>query len=89
VSLGLDPALYWDLTPKEALVVADGALDRIDAEHNGRAWLAWNGAALARSRRLPRLDTLFARSRRRRRQTWREQMALCEAIARAHGGTVH
>lgn len=43
-------------------------------EYNGRAVLAWNIAALARTKRLPKIETLFMRER--KRQTWQESNAL-------------
>jgi hypothetical protein len=39
--------------------------------------LAWNIAALSRSKRLPKVETLFVRQR-RKQQTWQEQSALME-----------
>jgi hypothetical protein len=49
-------------------------------EHNNRAILAWNIAALSRARRLPNVDTLFVREERQQphRQTWQEQYALMQ-----------
>lgn len=43
-------------------------------EYNGRAVLAWNIAALARTKRLPKIETLFVRER--KRNTWQESNAL-------------
>lgn len=46
-------------------------------EHNARAVLAWNIAALSRTKRLPKVETLLVRER-RKKQTWQEQSRLME-----------
>jgi hypothetical protein len=51
-------------------------------EYNGRAILAWNIANLSRARRLPKVDSLFVRER-KRPQTWQEQFALMKQWERA------
>jgi len=69
--------------------VIRGAHRRAVEAHNGRAWLAWHVAVLPRAKRMPPLSKLQVQMR-PKRQTWREQMAICEAIARAYaprGGT--
>jgi hypothetical protein len=48
--------------------------DRRRDEYNARAILAWNIAALSRQKKLPKVDTLFVRER--KRQTWQESNAL-------------
>jgi hypothetical protein len=52
------------------------------AEHNGRAILAYNIAALSRAKRLPKIETLFARER-KPKQTWQESYALMQKWYRA------
>lgn len=48
-------------------------------EHNERAWLAWHIAALQRSKKLPKLKTLFSKATSRtRRMTWQQQMAVMD-----------
>lgn len=67
------------------LLVLEATSRRQDAEHNARAWLAWNTAALGRVRKLPKLSTLTIKPRRRRRpQTWQEQLAIAKLITAAH-----
>jgi hypothetical protein len=51
-------------------------------EHNARAILAWNIAALSRAKRLPKVDSLFARER-KPKQTWQEQYELMKQWERA------
>lgn len=51
-------------------------------EYNQRAILAWNIANLMRAKRLPKVDTLFARER-KPAQTWQEQHALMQQWQRA------
>lgn len=55
--------------------------------------LAWHVAAFSRAKRLPPLDGILARvrqsaerARRRRPQTWREQLAVVETINAMFGG---
>jgi hypothetical protein len=60
------------------------ARHRAENEHNGRAWLAHTIEALRRQKRLQRLDGLMIK--RKRTQSWREQMTICRSIAAYYGG---
>lgn len=51
-------------------------------DYNGRAILAWNIAALSRAKKLPKVDSLFARER-KPKQTWQDQFALMQQWHRA------
>jgi hypothetical protein len=65
--------------------IATAARRRLEAEHNGRVWLAYHIAVLSRQKRIPSLQSLMIPTR-REPQTWQEQMAICKAIAAAYGG---
>jgi hypothetical protein len=69
--------------------IADAARRRLENQHNEYVWLAWNTAALSRSRekRLPSMSSLMIKQRGRRTQSWEEQMRICEQIAVIHGGS--
>ncbi len=64
------------------LAIAAGARRRRDAEHNGRAWLAWHVAALQRTpKRLPKLSALMIDpDRPAKARTWRQQLAIARAM---------
>jgi hypothetical protein len=66
---------------REIGVILDGVAQRLKREHNDRAWAAWHTAALHRQKKMPPLNTLThaASPRRRRRQSWQEQLAMAEA----------
>jgi hypothetical protein len=55
-------------------LILAGSRDAREREHNDRAWLAWHIEALRRAKRLPKLDRLLAKQKRRTKQTWQEQM---------------
>lgn len=77
MALGLDPALFWGLTPRELSVHLAGAQLRQEREHNTAAWAAWHVAALQRTKKLPKLKTMLVAERKvRTRQTWQEQYAM-------------
>jgi hypothetical protein len=65
------------------LTIAAGARRRIAAEHNGRAWLAWNIVALDRARKLPPLKSLLIDADRPQQQarTWSQQLAVARQLA--------
>ena len=66
------------------LVIAAGARRRNAAEHNGRAWLAWNIVAIDRARRMPPLKSLLVdpdRPAQVKTQTWREQLVIANQLA--------
>jgi hypothetical protein len=79
--------MFWHLTPRMVDLIATAARHRLEQEHNGRAWLAWQIERLSREKRLPRFDTLTIK-RRPREQTWQEQMAICRQLAIYYGGTI-
>lgn len=60
--------------------------DRLDREHNERAWLVWHMAVLPRQKRIPPLKKLQIQPRRKKRQTPAEQKAALRAIAASFGG---
>jgi hypothetical protein len=59
---------------------------RLAREHNERAWIAWNIAALQRCKRLPPLKSLTIRTKQPRRQTWQEQLHVARMITAAFSG---
>lgn len=75
--VGLDLDLFWRCSIKTVVLAMDAKAAAFRNEHNGRAILAWNIAALSRAKRLPKVDTLFARER-GPQQTWQEQFALMQ-----------
>lgn len=54
--------------------------------HNEVVWLAYHVAAFSRAKRIPRLDKLLIR--RRRRQPVSEQMQVAKMLTMAFGGRV-
>ena len=84
--LGLDADQFWRLTPRLmqtiALATAHGAV----RDHNDRAWLAWNIAALSRTKKLPKLQSLQMKlPKAKRRQTLEEMREAVRLIATIHG----
>lgn len=49
-----------------------GHRETIQREHNERAWLAWHIEALRRQKKLPKLEKMLIKER--KRQTWQQQM---------------
>jgi hypothetical protein len=64
-------------------LIKRGVEMRLDREHNERAWIVWHVDALRRAKRLPRIERLLAKSKRRGRatQTWQEQHQIMAAWA--------
>ena len=63
--MGLDPSRFWHLTPREASTIMKGASKRLIREQNQTAWLAWHIAALERAKKLPKLETLLIKPKRK------------------------
>lgn len=80
--VGLDFDLFWRCSIKTVALVMDAKAAAFRNEHNGRAILAWNIAALSRAKKLPKVDSLFVRER-GPPQTWQEQFALMKQWHRA------
>jgi len=61
---GVTIAEYWSMTPPETLAVIEAHNWRQRQEERRQMTTAWMTAALTRTRRLPRLGALLARSKR-------------------------
>lgn len=66
MSVGGDPEVYWDSTPREVFAYLEGARIRLKREQEERAWLAWHIAALPLSKKFPKLEDMLGRKRRRK-----------------------
>ena len=51
---------FWDMTPRETFMALNAAVWRIEQEMARSLSLAWNIAALERTKRLPSLSKLLA-----------------------------
>ncbi len=64
----------------------DGARRRLEAEQDGRAWLAWHTVALSRQETLPELSSLLGRSQKPKPQTQEQQISAVDQLFLAFGG---
>lgn len=72
--------MFWSLTPREIKAHMDGAMNRLKAEHQGRAWLAWHTAALGRVKKMPKLEKLISEPKKSLgRKSWQDQLAIAMA----------
>lgn len=86
MSLGLDPADYWNYTPAEGALIVAGQLERIRLRHNADARLAHLTASLFKVKDLRRvpLERLTLKSLGpKRRQTKEEMIAVMRSIVAA------
>lgn len=86
---GNDPARFWALTPREVDRVLHGVRNRLEREANERMSLAWHIVALARARKLPKLETLLTTGGQRRvqrKQTPEDHIVAMKTIFIAFGG---
>ncbi|RAH99193.1 hypothetical protein DLJ53_21850 [Acuticoccus sediminis] len=78
--IGLPPDQFWRQTPRTFAAILAGRTRRLEAEQDGRAWTAWHTEALARVKKLPKLETLLGRRRKpKRRQTANDMIAIAKA----------
>ena len=82
VEAGLDPERAWLLTPRQIARESAALARRRSTE---MLVVAWHTAAFMRQRRLPRLETLLRRVR-RRRQTAQQQLAPARLITAMFSG---
>ena len=88
VSVGFDPAAFWRLTPRLYVAHMKGAEARLEREHKGRAWLAWHGEALNRTKRMPPFDKFSgAKKPPPKAQSPDVLQAMCDALAKAWGSS--
>lgn len=81
MTVGCDAASFWHQTPRTLRIVFKAKARLAEVEHNQRAWLAWHTAALQRAKKLPRLETMLAKSTTRPRQSWQEQWQVMKLFA--------
>jgi hypothetical protein len=86
--LGFDPDSFWDQTFRTLTIAMHGKLRAARRDHNQRAWLAWHIAALQRTKKLPKLASLFAKEK-PRQQSWQEQQMIMSSWAAAHNAKVN
>lgn len=80
---------FWDQTSRTLEIAFKAREAVLLQEYNDRVTQAYNIAALSRyprNKRLPRLQSLLARPK--RRQSWREQLEVCKMWTFALGGIV-
>jgi Uri superfamily endonuclease len=76
VSIGFNPADFWDLTDYILTLHFKGASQRFEREHNERAWLAWHIAYLPRTKKPVKLNDMLSGKREKRQQTVEEQVSI-------------
>lgn len=64
---------------REIAVILKGAGARLSREHDANAWLAWHIEALARTKKLPKLEEMQSGKPQKRRR-----MTSAEMISMAH-----
>jgi Uri superfamily endonuclease len=57
-------------------LIFEGAVKRLEREHNERAWLAWHIAYLPRTKKPVKLKDLLTGKREKRQQTVEEQVSI-------------
>jgi len=60
LKLGVTVGEFWDMTPRETFMALNASVWRIEQEMARSLVLAWNIAALERTKRLPPLSKLLA-----------------------------
>jgi len=83
VGVGLDPSVFWALTPALYAIHLDGAVRRLDREAREMAWAVWHVAALSRAKKLPRLDRFIPGKNNvaPKSPTWQAQLAAWQTYA--------
>lgn len=79
MSVGYDPELFWELTPRLLGRMMRAAVERQTREQEERAWLAWHIAALPRAKMFPRLEKLMPK-RQKKAQPLKEMRAAFYSI---------
>lgn len=81
IALGLDPARFWDVTPRLMVLEVKGA----ERRHEIARSMVWMGAMLPHFKKPMRHDDYVRPRRRAQRQTPDELQAMCDALAAAWG----
>jgi hypothetical protein len=81
IAAGLDPARFWELTPRLYVVEMEGAADRAKVD---RA-MVWYGAMLPHFKKPPSFDDFVSPAKRKERQDPEIMQSMLEALAAAWG----
>lgn len=77
--------MFWRLTLREISVILAGETERRNRERDERMSLAWHIEALARTKKMPKLETLMSKANKSRSK--RMTAAEIEAATRAWLGS--
>lgn len=80
MALGLDPTLFWDLTPREIATIGAGAQERRRTTFNDTMRATYWGGLIAHVKDPPKLDELLMKSSTApRKQSWQAIKAAFQA----------
>lgn len=87
MAMGFEPDAFWDQTVRTITLAFQATTQRLEREHNERMSLAWHVAALSRTKKLPKLQTMLARSTvKRAPQSWQQQLEIAKMWTAVLGG---
>lgn len=87
-AIGISPAAFWLLTPRELFAAFNGAKLKRIRENQLHLWTAWQTANLTNAKRLPDLLSLLRKLEPARPMTNREMRASIIGIAAAMGAKI-
>jgi hypothetical protein len=86
--LELKPFEFWELTPAEFYEMAEGYNKRHIKRSNELITLAWNTAALVRTKEMPELESILISDVIKEAQTDDEMLSIVKMLNAAFGGEV-
>jgi hypothetical protein len=70
VAIGLDPVLFWELTPREIAIIGAGRQERLRLDFNDKMTAAYWGGLVPHLKSPPKLDDLLLKPRVAGKQPW-------------------
>lgn len=58
-TLNIPPTIFWKMTIRELVLKIEGEKERKETDFQQQKWLIWHEAALARTKRLPKLNSFL------------------------------
>lgn len=85
---GIDPLMFWELTPYELSVSIGAFVEKTKREHEQQVVLAYLNAYWHRVKKMPNIKEVIGGDAVKKKKTPEEMLAVVKSLNEAFGGTV-
>lgn len=86
--VGIDPLMFWELTPNELSVAVQAFAEKMKREHEQQVVVAYLNAYWHRVKKMPSLKEVLGGKSLKKKKTPEEMLSVVKQLNEAFGGTV-